>query len=126
MRFSRPFVARAGTVVAVATALAALPAARAAALQVATGPIALESGGCLTAGSTVDVEQCNGWGTQTWTLTTDGSLHNNGMCLDVADGSIQAGAGLVVDACRTGANSQRWYWNSTASGELVNLNSEGC
>ena len=126
MKFRRPFASRAVAVVAVAIALAVPPAARAAALQlVAIGPVVLGSGGCLTADYTVDVQECDGESSQTWSLMTDGSLQNNGLCLDVANASTQAGAGVLVDAC-VEAIDQRWYYNSSGELESLNRNGPGC
>lgn len=72
----------------------------------AYGPIRLDLGGkCLDDGSGVRIWQCNGTGSQAWTLAQDGTIRGRGQCLTESGKTFLS---RVVLASCTGATSQQW------------------
>ncbi len=71
-----------------------------------TGPIRLDLGGkCLDAGHGPRIWQCNGTGSQVWTMAKDGTVRARGECLTEA--GTKARSRVVLARC-TGAASQQW------------------
>jgi Ricin-type beta-trefoil lectin domain/Glycosyl hydrolase family 76/Ricin-type beta-trefoil lectin domain-like len=82
-----------------------------------------DAGGAATAGNKIDVYGCNNTAAQQWT-PANGTLMNNGMCLDVV-GPYSTADGTLVDlwTCNGGANQ---VWEPQADGELLNPQSGKC
>jgi hypothetical protein len=76
-----------------------------------------------TNGNPVDIWSCNTSTAQQWT-PSNGSMVDNGMCLDVV-GSASTADGTLVDlwGCNGGANQ---VWEPQANGELLNPQSGKC
>jgi hypothetical protein len=80
-----------------------------------TGPIASGiAGKCVdvdsnsgTDGAKVQLWDCTGGASQTWTVTGDGTLRINGKCLDVNAAGTANGTAVQLWTCHGGAN-QRW------------------
>ncbi len=73
-------------------------------------------------GNKVDIYTCNGTAAQVWQYA-NGTVQNNGSCLDVV-GNTSTADGTLVDlwSCNGGANQQ---WN-VVNGTLVNPQSDKC
>lgn len=70
------------------------------------GPIRLDLGGkCLDDGTGVRIWQCNGTGSQNWTIAQDGTIRGRGECL--TESGANYGARVVLAKC-TDATSQQW------------------
>ena len=81
---------------------------------------------CMTVaadGTAVVAWKCNpGAGSQQWTGYSDGTLRNNGKCLDVT-GPV-AGAKAKVAAC-TGAATQKWAIAQTSANDFGSISNIG-
>jgi beta-glucosidase len=91
---------------------------------VPTTPLINSNGQCLdlpgdsnTDGTAVQVYNCNGTNGQQWTEGTDGTVHADGKCLNVAGTAVQ------IATCN-GSGAQQWQPQS--NGELVNTQSGQC
>jgi ricin-type beta-trefoil lectin protein/putative Ig domain-containing protein len=72
----------------------------------AYGPIRLDLGGkCLDDGTGVRIWNCNGTGSQNWTIAQDGTIRGRGECL--TESGTNYGSRVVLAEC-TDAASQRW------------------
>ncbi len=80
------------------------------------------NGGGTANGTIVQLYDCNGTIAQQWTLQPDGTIQNQGKCLDLYNGSGN-GALLEVWDCNGGWNQQ---WQLGANHTLVNPTSGRC
>jgi hypothetical protein len=95
-----------------------------------TGPIASAlaskcmdvNTGATTNGTKVQVYDCNASVAQQWSVQSDGTIRNQGKCLDLYNGSGN-GALLEIWDCNGGWNQQ---WKSGANQSLVNPTSGRC
>jgi hypothetical protein len=72
----------------------------------AYGPIRLDLGGkCLDDGTGVRIWNCNGTGSQNWTIAQDGTIRGRGECL--TESGTKIGSKVVLAKC-TDATSQQW------------------
>ncbi|GAA5201731.1 RICIN domain-containing protein [Rugosimonospora acidiphila] len=77
-----------------------------------------------TAGTQVEIWDCNGGGNQSWTLNSSKELTVYGnRCLEVANQSTAAGAAAQIATC-TGAGNQQWNLNS--NGTITGVQSGLC
>ena len=134
---TRPRRPRARLVVAVlsaVTAVATLGALSVVGTAAAAGStiVGVGSGRCLdvvgnagTAGTPVNIYDCNGQANQAWTFTPAGELkvYDDGTCLDVAGHDTTAPATVQIYPCTGGAN-QRWLIN--ADGTITGAESGLC
>lgn len=68
-----------------------------------------------TAGTQLDLWDCNGGGNQTWDLTSTHELSVYGdMCMQAGTSTAVAGAGVVIESC-TGSAAQQWAVNTDGS-----------
>jgi Glycosyl hydrolase family 59/Ricin-type beta-trefoil lectin domain len=98
----------------------------------ATGTIVgADSGRCVdvpgatqTAGTQVELWDCNGGANQQWTTTTAGELRVYGSsCLDAAGQGTTAGTKVVISTC-SGTTSQKWNLND--DGTITGVQSSLC
>jgi hypothetical protein len=94
--------------------------------------VSAASGRCLdvtgnvsTAGTTVDIWDCNNQSNQRWALTSAGELRTFGgtMCLDVDHSGTTPGTAVLIWTCN-GQSNQKWSWG--ANGSLVGQQSGLC
>jgi alpha-L-fucosidase len=102
---------------------------RPASSQSIPGPVLAASGKCVdlsggntTNGTVVQLYDCNGTVDQQWTLAADGTLRNQGKCLDLYNGSGN-GALLEIWDCNGGWNQQ---WQIGPNNTLTNPASGRC
>ncbi|EWM10098.1 ricin-type beta-trefoil lectin domain protein [Kutzneria sp. 744] len=100
-----------------------------------SGPLhAVGAGKCLdvpnqstTAGTQLDIRDCNGGTNQQWTHTSSGRLTvysgSGQMCLDANNSQTTAGTKAVIRPCGGGANQQ---WNVNANGSVTGVQSGLC
>ncbi|HEV2637934.1 MAG TPA: ricin-type beta-trefoil lectin domain protein, partial [Actinocrinis sp.] len=81
-----------------------------------------DNAGSNTNGNKVDIYTCNGTGAQVWQYT-NGTLQNNGSCLDVVGNGATADGTLVDLWSCNGGNNQVW---NVVNGTLVNPQSGKC
>jgi hypothetical protein len=62
---------------------------------------------------------CDGFASQAWTTEPDGTIRDNGLCLDTAGGGTAAGTLIVVDSC-DGAATQVWTQGAGHPGSAGN------
>jgi Ricin-type beta-trefoil lectin domain/Domain of unknown function (DUF5122) beta-propeller len=62
---------------------------------------------------------CEGFDSQNWTMELDGTIRENGRCLDTAGGGTTAGTLTVLDPC-TGASTQVWTQGAASPGNAGN------
>lgn len=74
------------------------------------------TGGTSTAGTPLEIRDCDSTAAQTWTLTGDGTLRALGLCMDVAGGSTTNGTGIQLATCTGGADQQ---FRLNSAGDLV-------
>jgi hypothetical protein len=68
-----------------------------------------------TAGTQLDIWDCNGGANQTWDYTSAGELSVYGdMCMQAGTASATAGAPVAIENC-TGATNQQWTVNSSGT-----------
>jgi hypothetical protein len=81
------------------------------------------TGGASTAGTKVEMWNCNGSATsQEWTMESNGTVGINGQCLDITGATTANGTLIEEWTCNGGAN-QQWL---AVNGELVNPASGKC
>ena len=94
--------------------------------------VSAASGRCLdvtgnvsTAGTAVDIWDCNNQSNQGWVLTSAGELRTFGstMCLDVDHSGTTAGTAVLIWTCN-GQTNQKWSWGT--NGSLVGQQSGLC
>ncbi|MFL6125046.1 ricin-type beta-trefoil lectin domain protein [Actinophytocola sp.] len=93
--------------------------------------VGADSGRCVdvpgasqTAGTQVELWDCNGGANQQWTATSAGELRVYGSeCLDASDQGTSAGTKVDIWSC-TGAANQRW--NLNADGTITSVQSGLC
>ncbi len=76
-------------------------------------------------GTKVGVWECNGAASQQWTAYSDGTLRNNGKCLETAGGSTRVGANVDIGTCN-GGPSQQWQISQVSQnpfGPIINAGS---
>jgi Ricin-type beta-trefoil lectin domain/Domain of unknown function (DUF5122) beta-propeller len=77
---------------------------------------------------TAELLTCDGLSTQNWTMQSDGSVQNQGLCLDTAGAGTAAGTLVVADSC-DGASTQVWAQGAADPGSpgstLVNQGAAG-
>ena len=66
---------------------------------------------------------CNGTGAQSWQWYSDGSVRALGKCMDVAWGSVDAGAIIQIATC-SGNPAQKFILSG--AGDLVNPQANKC
>lgn len=66
---------------------------------------------------------CVNESTQKWTIATDGTIRNSGMCMAVANGSTSDGAAVQIRTCNNTA-AQQWVYSSGY--DLVNPKANKC
>jgi len=83
------------------------------------------TGNVATAGTTVEIWDCNGQANQGWVLTAAGELrtYNGTMCLDVNNNGTAPGTAVIIWTCN-GQTNQKWSWGS--NGTLVGQQSGLC
>ncbi len=74
-------------------------------------------------GTRVEIESCVSGASESWTVSSDNTVHVHGRCLTIAGSGSSAGRQLVLEAC-TGGARQRWAEGN--HGELVNPASGEC
>jgi hypothetical protein len=79
-------------------------------------------GGHTTNGTKVELYDCNSTVAQQWTVQSDGTIRNQGKCLDLYNG-FGNGALLEIWDCNGGANQQ---WKAGANQSLVNPTAGRC
>jgi glucose/arabinose dehydrogenase len=120
-------------IIAVA-AMAAVSAASTVPASAVTGStvVGVASGRCLdvignvqTAGTGVNIFDCNGQANQAWTFTSVGELrvYDATMCLDVVGQDTTAPAAVQIYTCNGGANQQ---WRINADGTITGVQSGLC
>jgi hypothetical protein len=81
-----------------------------------------------TVSNAAELTTCEGFDSQDWTMELDGTIRNNGMCLDTAGGGTAAGTRIVVKPC-DGASTQIWAQGGgnpgSAGNTLVNRGAAG-
>ena len=82
-------------------------------------------GNSTTAGTKVDIWDCNGGSNQGWTFTAAGELRVYGgtQCLDAFDGGTAEGTKLILWPCHGGTNQQ---WRLNPSGTITGVQSGRC
>jgi len=92
----------------------------------------LGSGRCLdvtnasqTAGTKVEIWDCNGGSNQTWTRTSGRQLtvYGGAMCLDATGGGTTAGTPVEISNCNGGSSQQ---WNINSNGTITGVQSGLC
>jgi endo-1,4-beta-xylanase len=80
-----------------------------------------------TAGTQVDIRDCNGGANQSWTRTSSGQLTvysgSSQMCLDAYNNQTTAGTKVVTWSCNGGTNQQ---WNINSNGTVTSAQSGLC
>lgn len=74
-------------------------------------------------GTEVQIQTCEGYNQQNWTMESNGTIEFKNRCLDTSNGGTASGTGVVLDTC-TGATSQVWQLGSNRA--LVNQASGLC
>lgn len=74
------------------------------------------TGGTGTAGTPLEIWDCDSTASQTWTLMGDGTLRAMGLCMDAAGGSTTNGTGIQLATCTGGADQQ---FRLNSAGDLV-------
>jgi hypothetical protein len=75
------------------------------------------------AGTRITISPCGTSSAQRWTMKRDATLRIRGLCLAVANASMQDNAGIELARC-SGSASQKWF--TGPAGELVNGSSGRC
>jgi predicted alpha-1,6-mannanase (GH76 family) len=134
----RPAVALAAVAAALVLVTGPLPggapARAAAAPQIVAGEVTQGSTGDLTGmclddkqgstadGNTIDLYACNdAWASQLWTVEADGTIRDQGMCLDAPATTNETD--VLLDTCASGDAGQQWQ---AQSGTLYNPSSGLC
>ncbi|MHA6765640.1 glycosyl hydrolase family protein [Streptacidiphilus sp. PAMC 29251] len=83
------------------------------------------TGGSTASGAAADIYDCNGSGSESWTLGPNNSIVGglSGKCLEVGGSATANFAGVDISAC-TGAANQAWTVN--AGGSIVGTQSGRC
>ncbi|WP_328610345.1 alpha-galactosidase [Amycolatopsis sp. NBC_00345] len=83
------------------------------------------NGGSTTAGTAVNLWDCNGGSNQGWTFTNAGELRAFGgtQCLDATGNGTAAGTKLIIWPCSGAANQQ---WRLNADGSITGVQSGLC
>jgi hypothetical protein len=91
----------------------------------ASGRCADVPGFSTTAGTQLDIWDCNGGGNQTWDYTSSDELSVYGdMCMQAGTGAaVAAGTAVAIESC-TGAADQQWTVNAT-SGTVTDATAPG-
>ena len=76
-----------------------------------------------TAGTKVEIFGCNHWPHQIWTLSGNGTITHNGLCVDITGGPSAAVSGAPVElwACN-GQTNQQWQPRQDANGNWTLVN----
>ena len=81
-------------------------------VNAASGRCADVPGFSTTAGTQLDMWDCNGGGNQTWDYTTSHELSVYGdMCMQAGTSGLASGTAVVLESC-TGATDQQWTVNA--------------
>ncbi|WP_225847761.1 GDSL-type esterase/lipase family protein [Streptomyces sp. HPF1205] len=91
----------------------------------ASGRCLEAAGGTATAGTAVDIWDCDGQAGQTWDTTAAGELRvfNGTMCLDAYQKKTAPGTKVDIYTCNGGANQQ---WRVNADGTITGVQSGLC
>jgi hypothetical protein len=81
-----------------------------------------DNGGSTANGTKIQMWDCNGGTSQSWTVAADGTLRVSGKCMDITGANYSNGTGIELWDCDGGAN-QKWR---ASNGELVNPASGKC
>ena len=82
--------------------------------------------GGTTAGTVVDIDECNGTGPQKWNYNwSTGYLQAGSMCAEATGDATAAGTPIELQTCANGTYAGEW-WNLGTNGSLVNANSGLC
>ncbi|MER6082604.1 RICIN domain-containing protein [Streptomyces sp. NPDC001833] len=76
-------------------------------ISVASGRCMDDPGGSTTAGTKVDIWDCDGGANQQWTYTSGRTLTTKGLCLDASGGATTPGTKVILWTC-TGSDNQQW------------------
>lgn len=77
----------------------------------------------VTDGARLELQDCTGGAWQTWDFRPDGTVRAQGLCMDVAWGSVANGAAIQMANCNNGP-AQRFVLSG--AGDLVNPQADKC